>query len=49
MEVRHEEQMVLVITPQSPLGIQLQGKKQGDLLLLSLGGAQNQYRVVEVG
>ena len=49
MEVRHEEHMVLVITPQSPLGTQLQGKKQGDLLQLSLGGAKNKYRVVEVG
>ena len=48
MEVRHEEQVVLVITPQSPLGTQLQGKKLGDRLQLSLGGAQNQYRVVEV-
>ena len=48
MEVRHEEQVVLVITPQSPLGAQLQGKKQGDFLQLLLGGAQKQYRVVKV-
>jgi len=48
MEVEHEGQEVLVITPQSPLAQQLQGKKQGDLLQLSLGGARFQYRVATV-
>ncbi|HWC61929.1 MAG TPA: transcription elongation factor GreAB [Verrucomicrobiae bacterium] len=48
MEVRHEGHTVLVITPYSPLGTQLQDKKQGDLLQLSLGGTKNKYRVVEV-
>jgi len=48
MEVMHEEQVVLVITPQSPLGTQLQGKKQGDFLQFPLAGAQKQYRVMTV-
>jgi hypothetical protein len=48
MDVEHEDQEVLVITPQSPLGRQLQGKKQGDLVQFSLGGERTQYRVVTV-
>jgi len=48
MEVEHEKQEVLVITPQSPLGEQLQGKKQGDILQLKLGGTPGKYRVMKV-
>ena len=48
MEVKHEKQMVLVITPQSPMGEQLHGKKQGDLLQFSAGGTLKEYRVVKV-
>jgi transcription elongation GreA/GreB family factor len=47
-EVLHEKRDVLVITPQSPLGGQLLGKKQGDILRLKLAGAQNQYQVTAV-
>ncbi|MBC8095451.1 MAG: GreA/GreB family elongation factor [Akkermansiaceae bacterium] len=47
-EVTHEKREVLVITPQSPLGSQLVGKKQGDKLQLTLAGAKNQYKVVTV-
>jgi transcription elongation GreA/GreB family factor len=39
---------ILVITPQSPLGAQLYGKQQGDLLKLTLPGSQNKYKVVSV-
>jgi transcription elongation GreA/GreB family factor len=39
---------VLVITPQSPLGEQLMGKKTGDLLKLALNGAPDPYHVVSV-
>jgi transcription elongation GreA/GreB family factor len=38
----------LVITPQSPLGEQLLGQKQGDVLKLKLAHAQNQCRVTLV-
>ena len=34
--------------PQSPLGAQLQGKKQGDRLQLTLSGVRDAYRVVSV-
>lgn len=40
---------VLVITPQSPLGGQLQGRKQGDRLELAFGGKQKSAVVVSVG
>ena len=41
-------QEVLVITPQSPLGQQLMGKRKGDRLQLAIAGQRNQYRVVSV-
>ena len=47
-EVLYEKREVLVITPQSPLGEQLLGRKQGDVLKLKLADAQNQYRVTAV-
>ena len=47
-EVLHQKREILVITPQSPLGEQLLGKKQGEVLELNLAGAQNQYRVTAV-
>jgi transcription elongation GreA/GreB family factor len=47
-EVEFEQREILVITPQSPLGSQLVGKVQGDLLKLTLPGSQNKYRVVSV-
>ena len=48
MELLHEKREVTVITPQSPLGEQLLGRKQGDVLKLKLAGAQNQYQVTAV-
>lgn len=39
---------VLVITPQSPLGRQLMGRRQGDTLLLDLGGKRSECRVASV-
>jgi transcription elongation GreA/GreB family factor len=47
-EVVHEKREVLVITPQSPLGAQLAGKKQGDVLRIEIAGAHDEYRVVSV-
>ena len=47
-EVVYDGREVLVITPRSPLGEQLFGKKQGDHLQLSLSGTRNQYRVITV-
>ena len=47
-EIVHDKKDVLVITPQSPLGQQLVGKKQGDRLKLQIAGTRNEYRVVSV-
>jgi transcription elongation GreA/GreB family factor len=47
-EVLHDKREVLVITPQSPLGEQLLGRKQGDVLKLKLAATQNQCRVTVV-
>jgi transcription elongation GreA/GreB family factor len=47
-EVLHEKRVVLVITPQSPLGGQILGRKQGEVLKLKLANAQNQCRVTTV-
>lgn len=47
-EVLHDKREVVVITPQSPLGEQLLGRIQGEVLKLKLAGAQNQYRVTTV-
>jgi len=48
MEVLHENQEVIVITLQSPLGKQLDGKKQGDVVSFSLGGRSIQYRIAAI-
>ena len=47
-EVVQDKKEILVITPQSPLGMQLLGKKQGDRPLLLLAGRQQPTRIVSV-
>jgi hypothetical protein len=47
-EVTFEGQEVLVITPQSPLGQQIAGRKQGDKIKLSIAGVTNEFRVALV-
>jgi transcription elongation GreA/GreB family factor len=47
-EVVHEKKEILVITPQSPLGEQLMGRKQGDQPQLTLGGVKQTARIVSV-
>ena len=44
-EIRQGEQEVLVITPESPLGQQLMGKKQGDQLQIVVTGLRKQFRI----
>jgi len=39
---------VLVITPQSPLGRQLLGRRQGDTVQLDLGGKRSDARIASV-
>ncbi|MDI1247274.1 MAG: GreA/GreB family elongation factor [Lacunisphaera sp.] len=47
-EIQADGQEVMVITPQSPLGRQLVGRKQGDTLSLDFGGKRSDYRVIAV-
>ncbi len=49
-EVTHQQHEILVLTPQSPLGQQLVGRRQGDEIVLDLGrAASRRLRVVSVG
>jgi transcription elongation GreA/GreB family factor len=48
-EVELDGRAVLVITPQSPLGRQLMGRRQGDTLALDLGGRRIPARIAAVG
>ena len=47
-EVVHDKKEILVITPQSPLGEQLMGKKTGDQPQLNLGGAKQTAKILSV-
>jgi transcription elongation GreA/GreB family factor len=47
-EVIQDKKEILVITPQSPLGEQLLGKKQGDQPQLNFGGAKQPATIVSV-
>jgi transcription elongation GreA/GreB family factor len=47
-EVLHDRKEILVITPQSPLGEQLMGKKQGDQPQLNFGGAKQTAAILRV-
>jgi transcription elongation GreA/GreB family factor len=47
-EVLHDKKEILVITPQSPLGEQLMGKKSGDQPQLNFGGAKQPARIIRV-
>ena len=47
-EVLHDKREILVITPQSPLGEQLLGKKAGDRPQLALGGTKQTAKILSV-
>jgi len=47
-EVLHDKKEILVITPQSPLGEQLMGKKSGDQSQLTFGGAKQVAKILRV-
>ena len=47
-EVSMEGNEILVITPQSPLGQQLVGRKQGDKLKLAIAGTTSEFRIASV-
>jgi transcription elongation GreA/GreB family factor len=47
-EIKAGKTAVLLITPQSPLGAQLVGRKQGDHWELKVGGTRGECRVLSV-
>jgi len=47
-EILHDKKEILVITPQSPLGEQLLGRKAGEPLQLNLGGAKQAAKILSV-
>ncbi|HUC85319.1 MAG TPA: hypothetical protein VL970_09015 [Candidatus Acidoferrales bacterium] len=47
-EVVHDKKEILVITPQSPLGKQLMGHKQGDQPRLNFGGVNQPANILSV-
>lgn len=47
-EILHDKKEILVITPQSPLGEQLVGKKSGDALKLKFGGELRAAKILKV-
>jgi len=47
-EILHDKKEILVITPQSPLGEQLLGKKVGDRPQLRLGGTAQTATILQV-
>jgi transcription elongation GreA/GreB family factor len=47
-EILHDKKEILVITPQSPLGEQLMGKKSGDQPQLNFGGAKQAAKILSV-
>lgn len=47
-EVMHEQKEILVITPSSPLGQQIVGRKQGDQVKLQIAGASTEFEIASV-
>ena len=47
-EVLHDKKEILVITPKSPLGEQLMGKKQGDQPQINFGGEKQMAKILSV-
>ena len=47
-EIIHDKKEILVITPQSPLGEQLMGKKSGQEPQLNFGGAKQATKILKV-
>ena len=47
-KILHDQKEILVITPQSPLGEQLMGKKSGEQPQLNFGGAKQAAKILSV-
>jgi transcription elongation GreA/GreB family factor len=48
LEIEHSGEEIVVITPQSPLGENLMGRKAGQLWTAKLGGSTVKYQLVSV-
>jgi transcription elongation GreA/GreB family factor len=48
LELQFQKREVIVITPQSPLGQNLMGKKAGDRWVAELGGANSKFEIKSV-
>ncbi len=48
LEIKHRGREIMVITPQSPLGQNLMGRKAGERWATKLGGATAKYHIVSV-
>jgi transcription elongation GreA/GreB family factor len=48
LEVKHAKQEIIVITPQSPLGSNLMGKKKGQRWKTQIGGSTVNYQILSV-
>ena len=48
LEIKHQRKEIMVITPQSPLGQNLMGKKTGEKWTAKLGGVTVKSRIVSV-
>jgi transcription elongation GreA/GreB family factor len=48
LEINHGRKEIMVITPQSPLGQSLMGRKAGQRWVAKLGGATVKYHIVSV-
>src|SRR5258708_35053992 len=46
LEIVHQRREIMVITPQSPLGQNLMGKKSGDRWTAKVGGSSVKYHIV---
>jgi transcription elongation GreA/GreB family factor len=48
LEIEHQGKEIMVITPQSPLGQNLMGKKAGERWTTTLGGSAVKYHIISV-
>ncbi|MBI5766182.1 MAG: GreA/GreB family elongation factor [Verrucomicrobia bacterium] len=48
IELEHDGRTIMIITPQSPLGRQLVGRREGESVWLERGGKRSEYRIARV-
>ncbi len=48
LEIKHLKKEIMLITPQSPLGISLMGRKSGDQWSAKVGGSAIRYQITSV-